>query len=136
MTFEEMARLHWASFVNLRPWNAAEIAGMLSSPLCFVLNEPMGFLIGRVVAGEAEVLTVAVDPAVRRQGVGRLLMTRFLDAARTRKAEVAHLEVAADNLAALGLYHAFGFTQSGRRRGYYHLPDGTAVDAVTMQRPL
>ena len=131
-----MARLHLASFTNLRPWNAAEIAGMLESPLCFVVDEPLGFLMGRVVAGEAEVLTVAVDPAVRRQGVGTLLMARFLDAARTRKAEAAFLEVAADNLAALGLYHAFGFTQTGRRHDYYHLPDGTVVDAITMQRPL
>lgn len=131
-----MARLHWASFGNLRPWSAAEMAEMLTSPLCFVLDEPMGFLIGRVVAGEAEVLTVAVDPAARRQGVGTVLMSRFLAQSKARAAEVAFLEVAADNVAALGLYSTFGFTQTGRRRGYYHLPDGSPIDAIAMQRPL
>lgn len=136
MTLEEMARLHWASFGNLRPWSAAEMAEMLMSPLTFVVNAPLGFLIGRVVAGEAEVLTIAVDPVARRQGIGAGLMSRFLDTARDRGAEVAFLEVAADNHAALELYRGCGFTENGRRRGYYYRPDGSAVDAITMQRPL
>ena len=129
-----MARLHWASFGTPRPWSAAEIAEMLSSPISFVLVEPLGFLIGRVVAGEAEVLTIAVDPSLRRQGIGALLMARFLVEAKSRGAEVAFLEVAADNLAARGLYTASGFTESGRRRGYYHSPDGRAVDALVLSR--
>ena len=109
---------------------------MLSSQLSFVLVEPAGFLMGRVVAGEAEVLTIAVDPAARRQRVGAALMARFLGEAKARGAEVAFLEVAADNLAALGLYEGAGFAPSGRRRGYYHRPDGAAIDAILMQRPL
>ena len=132
MTFEEMARLHWLGFAPLRPWSAAEIAEMLSNPFSFVLVESAGFLIGRVVAGEAEVLTIAVEPAARRQGVGAGLMAGFLAQARVRGAEVAFLEVAADNLAARGLYAASGFVESGRRRGYYHAPGGSAVDAVIM----
>lgn len=131
-----MARLHGVSFGNLRPWSAAEMAEMLASPFSFALVEPSGFLIGKVVAGEAEVLTIAVDPAARRQGVGGRLLARFLEDARARAAEVAFLEVAADNDAGLRLYHSAGFVQTGRRRGYYHLPDGAAVDAIVMQRPL
>ncbi len=132
MTFEEMARLHWLSFSNLRPWSAAEIAEMLASPVSFVLVEASGFLIGRVVAGEAELLTIAVDPAQHRQGIGARLVARFLAEARERRAEVAFLEVAADNLAARGLYGAAGFAETGRRWGYYHAPDGHAVDALIL----
>ena len=134
MTPAEMARLHRVSFVTPRSWSEAEIVDLLASPLCFVLEEPLGFLLGRVVAGEAEVLTVAVDPAARRQGVGASLMARFLGEARARGAAVAFLEVAADNDTALRLYASAGFAQTGRRRGYYHRPDGSLIDAIVMQR--
>jgi ribosomal-protein-alanine N-acetyltransferase len=134
MTLVEMARLHRASFVVPRPWSEAEIVALLASPLCFVVEAAQGFLMGRVVAGEAEVLTIAVDPVARRQGVGAGLMAGFLAEARARGAEVAFLEVAADNGAALRLYAASGFVETGRRRGYYRDPAGQPVDAVTMTR--
>ena len=127
-----MARLHGLSFVTPRPWSEAEIVGLLDSPLCFVLEQPRGFLMGRVVAGEAELLTIAVEPAARRQGIGAALVAAFLAEVRARRAEVAFLEVAADNLGALGLYAAAGFVESGRRQGYYHALDGSSVDAVVM----
>ena len=136
MTPVELARLHGVSFVTPRAWSEAEIVDLLANPLCFVLEAPLGFLLGRVVAGEAEVLTLAVDPAARRQGVGAVLMERFLEEANTRGAQVAFLEVAADNDAALGLYKGAGFAQTGRRRRYYQRPDGSTVDAITMQRPV
>ncbi len=129
-----MARLHGESFVTPRPWSEAEIAAVLDSALCFVLTAPLGFLIGRAVAGEAELLTIAVDPAARRQGIAAGLVAGFLAEARARGAGVAFLEVAADNAAALALYGAAGFAESGRRRGYYVGPDGRAVDAVLMSR--
>ena len=117
-----------------RPWSEAEIAAVLDSALCFVLTAPLGFLIGRAVAGEAELLTIAVDPAARRQGIAAGLVAGFLAEARARRAGVAFLEVAADNAAARGLYAAAGFTDSGVRRGYYHTAAGRAVDAVLMAR--
>ena len=130
-----MAALHAASFVLPRPWSAAEISEVLANAFSFVLTAPGGFLIGRVVAGEAEVLTVAVDPMARRQGTGRALMAGFLAEAQTRGAERAFLEVAADNVAALGLYEAAGFQATGRRKGYYR-GHGRVVDAVVMGRDL
>lgn len=130
----EMARLHGAAFVMPRPWSEAEIADLLASPLCFVLSEPQGFVMGRVVAGEAEVLTIAVDPAAQGQGVGSRLLLRFLAELRARRATRVFLEVAESNAAARALYTRAGFTVTGRRRGYYHGPDGTAVDAVVMAR--
>lgn len=126
--------MHGAAFVMPRPWSEAEIADLLASPLCFVLDEPQGFVMGRVVAGEAELLTIAVDPMAQGQGVGTRLMARFLDELDRRGAEAVFLEVAETNAAARALYARAGFAVTGRRRGYYHAPDGAAVDAVVMGR--
>lgn len=132
----EMARLHAACFTTPRPWTKAEFADLLSSPLCFALTEDGGLLLGRVVAGEAELLTIAVAQALRRNGLGRRLMQGFLDEAVARGADSAFLEVAASNLAAQALYRAMGFAEAGRRRGYYHSPAGGAEDALILVRSL
>lgn len=136
MTAAEMARLHATAFTTPRPWSEAEISDLLASPFCFALTEPGGFLLGRVVAGEAELLTIAVAPAARRQGLGRKLAQGFLDRARHQGAESAFLEVAAGNDAARALYAAIGFSPAGKRRGYYQRPDGTTDDALILVRTL
>jgi ribosomal-protein-alanine N-acetyltransferase len=127
-----MARLHGAAFVMPRPWSQAEIAEMLASPFCFVVEDPQGFVMGQLVAGEAELLTIAVDPAAQGQGVGTRLMRAFLDELQRRGAETVFLEVAESNAPARALYSRAGFAVTGRRRAYYHAPDGTAVDALVM----
>jgi ribosomal-protein-alanine N-acetyltransferase len=88
------------------------------------------------VAGEAELLTVAVAPEARGRGLAQRLVSRFLYQARLRGAEVAFLEVAEDNAPARLVYSRAGFTETGRRRGYYRTSDGRAVDALVMQRVL
>lgn len=130
-----MARLHAACFTLPPPWSEAEIAATLARPICFALTEPQGFLIGQVVAGEAELLTLAVDPETRRQGTGRRLVKAFLAEARARAADSAFLEVAETNLAARALYESAGFRQTGRRKGYYRAA-GQIVDAILMARAL
>lgn len=134
MTPAQMAALHAASFVTPRPWSQSEVADLLASPLVFALFEPAGFSIGRAVAGEAEVLTIAVDPAARRQGIATRLLATFLAEARARNAESVFLEVAADNAAARALYAAAGFRTAGVRRDYYLTPQGHRVDALVLRR--
>lgn len=134
LTPAEMAALHAACFQTPRPWSESEITQLLADPLCFALSARQGFLIGRCVAGEAELLTIAVAPEARRNGQGRALLRRFLAMAASRAATSAFLEVREDNLAATRLYLAEGFTQAGRRRGYYALPDGGRVDACVLTR--
>lgn len=137
MTDAELAALHARCFTLPRPWSAAEFAGFLSDPLAFLLVEgDAGFLLGRAVAGEAELLTLAVAPEARRRGLGRKLVARFLYQARLRGAVTAFLEVADTNTGARALYAASGFAESGRRKGYYRDGNGAAVDAVVMSRPL
>jgi len=133
MTADEMAALHRAAFTLPRPWDAAEIADLLAQPSCFALTRSGGFLIGRVVADEGELLTVAVDPATRRQGTGQALVSAFLERAANLGAANAFLEVAADNGAAIALYSGLGFAPAGRRKGYYQGPAGP-VDALIFSR--
>ena len=136
MTPEAMAGLHALCFSMPRPWSQEEFAELLNSPLCFVLTVEGGFVLGRVVAGEAELLTIAVAPDRRRAGLGRHLTAAFLAEARSRGAESAFLEVAASNAVARALYAAAGFTAAGQRRGYYHAPDGRREDALVLVRSL
>jgi ribosomal-protein-alanine N-acetyltransferase len=137
VTPEDLAALHARCFRTPKPWSAADFSGFLADPLCFLLVEgDAGFLLGRAVAGEAELLTLAVSPDARRRGLGRKLVARFLYQARLRGADSAFLEVSAENAAAIALYESAGFTPSGRRSGYYRAPDGTRVDALVMHREL
>ncbi len=137
MTPADLAALHARAFTVPRPWAEAEFAALLADPLAFLLIEgDAGFLIGRAVAGEAELLTLAVAPEARRRGLGGRLVARFLYQARLRGAETAFLEVAAGNSAALSVYRAHGFVDAGRRRGYYHHAGEQPEDALVLSRSL
>ena len=133
-----LAAIHAACFTTPRPWTAAEFAALLAQPHVFLLTDdasaPGALLIGSAIAGEAELLTLAVRPPARRQGIGRRLVQDFLATAQARGAEDLFLEVAADNAAAIALYEAAGFRRSGLRRGYYHTAEGAAGDALVLTR--
>jgi len=89
---------------------------------------------GLLTIGEtAQILTVGVLPAARRQGIGRLLVRALVAEARRREATEVLLEVREDNQAAQRLYAAEGFAVLGRRRGYY---EQGRVDAITMRYPI
>jgi ribosomal-protein-alanine N-acetyltransferase len=90
----------------------------------------------RAIAGEAEVLTLAVAPTHRRRGLASALLQAGLGQARLSGAEAAFLEVAADNAAAIALYAAAGFAQVGRRAGYYRRADGEAIDGLVLSLTL
>ncbi|MEV8465794.1 ribosomal protein S18-alanine N-acetyltransferase [Fluviibacterium sp. DFM31] len=136
MTPSTLAALHAACFTTPRPWQATEFADLLTQPVVFLESHPSGFALGRVIADEAELLTLAVDPAHRRAGIGQALMARFLDTACQRGAAQAFLEVAANNAPALALYDRCGFARAGLRRRYYSAPDGQKIDGVVMTRPI
>jgi ribosomal-protein-alanine N-acetyltransferase len=130
-----MAALYARAFPETRGWSAAEIEDLIGAPGGFAVTRDTGFAIGRAVAGEAELLTIAVAPEVLGRGIGRALLAAFEAEARRRDAATAFLEVAADNAAALALYRAAGWAESGRRRSYYRRAGGN-VDAVLMSKRL
>ena len=133
MTPDELAALHHAAFATERPWSANEFAALLKTAHVSSTTCLHGFALVRAVAGEAELLTLAVHPGHRRMGKADWLMASWM---ATAPAETAFLEVAADNLPALGLYRKHGFAESGRRKGYYRRADGTSADAVLMTAAL
>ena len=89
-----------------------------------------------MVAGEAEILTIAVDPSHRRSGLGQVLLAAASDLASQQGGEALFLEVSVDNEPALALYDRAGFVRVGLRRGYYTGPDGRPIDALVLRRNL
>jgi ribosomal-protein-alanine N-acetyltransferase len=144
-----LADIHAAAFAGMgRSWSAPEMLALLSEPVVAVclahrdgtlLSDglvPAGFALYRTVAGEAELLTIAVMPDARRKGLGADLLVASEDGARTAGAERLFLEVAAGNAAARALYKRAGYGECGRRKDYYHSPDGGRDDAVVMEKQL
>ncbi|MGK7861012.1 GNAT family N-acetyltransferase [Falsiroseomonas sp. E2-1-a4] len=129
----DAAALHAASFPPAEAWGTAAIALMLDMPGAFgVLRPGAGFVLVRVAADEAEILTLAVVPTARRAGLGSALMAEAMAGARARGATALFLEVSDRNAQARALYAACGFTEVGRRRRYY--ADG--ADALVLRRAL
>ena len=131
---EALAALHAAAFD--RPWTSGEIADLMRSLGVVAFEAPGGCILVRVLSEEAEVLTLAVEPAVRRRGTGRALVRAAVAAAETAGARAIFLEVAADNAPAVALYEGEGFERAAVRRGYYARPGGPAEDALLLRRPL
>ncbi len=96
---------------------------------------PCGFIIGRIAADEAEIITLGVSPPWRSKGAARLLLKAFLGEALTQGARTAYLEVADDNKAARALYAAVEFQEAGRRENYYRR-DNERVDARVLRKRL
>ncbi|MBZ8118239.1 GNAT family N-acetyltransferase [Roseovarius sp. LXJ103] len=133
---EAAARLHGLAFAGQgRGWRAAEFADLFTQRGVVCIGAAEGFALTRVIADEAELLTIAVDSGARRQGHARALLGRVEAAAADQGAARMFLEVAEDNAAARGLYAAVGYAETGRRIGYYERGAGR-VDAVLMVKDL
>jgi len=133
MTPARMAQIHAAAFTLQRPWSRQEFTDLLDQPSTFL--KPVGesgFALGRAIADEAELLTIAVHPDDQRLGHGQACLNAFVDHAKSNAIETLFLEVEADNEAAIGLYTATGFQNSGRRKNYYKRSDGRRSDAILM----
>ena len=79
----------------------------------------LGFTGFWIMADEAHITNIAVRERYRRQGIGEMLLISTIDLATELNAGIITLEVRASNTAAQNLYHKYGFTQAGLRRGYY-----------------
>jgi ribosomal-protein-alanine N-acetyltransferase len=131
------ADIHAASFAH--PWSVLTFEQMLAERgmVAHVAETPAidGFIIVRAVAGEAEILSVAVRASARKAGLGKKLVEAALDDLVRTRVHSVFLEVEDGNAAALALYTRLGFRQIGRRKGYYRNADGVK-DALTMQLAL
>lgn len=140
----EVSELHGQRFP--RQWSDGEFQNLLLQHNVFgfiarqtnaFFSRPLGgFVLSREAAGEAEILTIAVNEKFGRQGLGWRLMQAALREAAARGAERIFLEVEAANRAAVELYRKLGYQKVGERPAYYTATDGTRSMALVMSRVL
>ncbi len=123
--------IHAASFPPGERWGADAMALQLNLHGGFGLIVARGaMLLARTVADEAEILTIAVVPALRRHGVGRALLEAAAQRSAAAGARALFLEVSTENVAARALYAGCGFAEVGLRRHYY----SGGEDALILRR--
>lgn len=142
LDLDRAAALHREAFQPLgeRPWTRRDMAELLASPGVgglFLAIDGLddGLALWRTAADEAELLTIAVQADRRGQGLGRALLDAVIAQARQRGVHNLFLEVSTDNAPARSLYAQAGFTEVGRRAGYYQRPAGFA-DALVLRLTL
>jgi ribosomal-protein-alanine N-acetyltransferase len=110
-------------------WGLKELLGWrgVLALVCEGEGKVIGFIVGRQVAAEAEILNLAVFAAKRRKGEGRALLMAAMDEFRARKVSRVFLEVRESNGTGMAFYEKHGFSKTGRRTGYYHDPDEGAI---------
>ena len=135
---EDCARLHAAGFPH--PWSSHEFERLIGAESSFGeaavesrSRRLLGFVLSRRALDEAEILTVAVDASLRRQGIGRKILDVHLPRLGRLGVKTVFLEVAETNEAALRLYARLGFHEVGRRQGYYRSAAGNPVSAIAMR---
>lgn len=131
---QDVAELEQKSFTV--PWSGKLLEECLVSPLdkVWVLEDEgkiKGYCNFRVIAGEGELMRIAILPASRGRGYGRELMEILAEYARINQVEEISLEVRASNSAAINLYKSYGFKIEAVRKRYYTDP---AEDALIMWR--
>ncbi len=133
-----LAALHARGF--LMPWQPPEFEILLRQPgvaglIAEEAGMPVGFIVVRAVADEAEILTLVVVPESRRRGIAVRLLTEALAILSAGGTARWFLEVAADNAAARALYAGQGFAPCGRRPNYYgRTATEPPADAIVMMR--
>lgn len=134
-----IGQLHGASF--RRGWSEDEIERLLLDRSVITHRATIGrafagFVMSRVAAGEAEILSIAVADSKKGRGLAGLLLRRHLGRLAAIAVRAVFLEVDADNTPALRLYRTAGFREVGRRAGYYPAQGGKPSNALVLRRDL
>lgn len=132
VTLAEIEALELLSFSD--PWSGAAFRSLLESPNVLFRaalkdGRVAGYLVLIFAADAAQLANIAVDPALRRCGIGAALLDDALEFCRRRGIADVSLEVRESNTAARALYASRGFVDVGRRRRYYRYP---LEDAIVM----
>jgi [ribosomal protein S18]-alanine N-acetyltransferase len=133
----EFATLHGASF--RRGWSEDEFERLLLDRSVLAHRATLrqrliGFIISRIAAGEAEILSVAVARAQQGRGLARRLLDLHLRRLAGLGVRAVFLEVDDDNVPARRLYARSAFRQVGRRDGYYSRPGNASASAALVLR--
>lgn len=135
----QIASLHAASF--RRGWSEDEIEQLLTdrsvvAHRAMIGSRFAGFVISRLAADEAEILTIAVASNYRGRSIARSLLRYHLGRLMAFGVRRVFLEVEEGNVSALRLYRRAGFVEAGRRKGYYPKDWGEAAAALVLRRDL
>ncbi|HET6306387.1 MAG TPA: GNAT family N-acetyltransferase [Rhodopila sp.] len=115
-----MEAIHASAFPAAERWSRDVFSLQLGLPnVLGLLHRSGGLILLRIAADEAEILTLAVTPDVRRRGIGATLLREALAHAVTLGVGTLFLEVSVANQPARLLYAGVGFVQAGRRPHYY-----------------
>ena len=134
MSARNLESIHRTSGYAHRIWSASEYNTLLEDPRTVLVQDTYCFAIGRLVAGEAELLMIAVAQEHQGQGLGRRSLNIFEEVLITKGATCCFLEVAKTNISACTLYEAEGFDVISTRKAYYKLGKNNRVDALIMQK--
>ena len=133
---ERLACLHGNAFKGLgqQGWTANQIASSLDlvgGRLAYAASDGRitGFALYKIVLDEAELFTLAVDPAFQRAGTASQLLDAINRHLKKMGAASFFLEVRRDNAGAIACYEKLGFTHIGVRKNYYSDDSGMKVDA-------
>lgn len=113
-------------------WSEAALAKALEEDASYFLvaeqdREIAGFVVGREIAEEAEILNLAVKPEYRRRGIGQSLVRALLEVLAGTGVVKVYLEVRESNQGGIAFYRRLGFQEAGRRDRYYHQPEEAAL---------
>ncbi len=127
---------------HVAPWTPGNFSDALAAGYSALVGEANGSIVAygvlMLAPGEAQLLNLTVVDTLRRRGIGRRLLQRFLTDAATLGADQCFLEVRESNAGAIGLYTAEGFVPVARRAGYYPATRSGAAreDALVLRRAL
>ncbi len=135
----DVAEIHAASFD--RPWGLMEFERLLAEENILTHaaahdSGTDGFVLSRVAADEAEILSIAVHPRRRGEGIAGRLLAAHRETLVLNRIRTLFLEVEEGNAPAIALYKRQGFTDVSRRDAYYRKADGSAATAIVMRRTL
>ena len=131
-----MAKLHLMSGSPTRPWSESEYKNLLAIDTIRFFYVEKGFLVGRLIGPEAEILNVIVHPKYRRLGKARYLIGMFETEAKDAGCSRCFLEVAESNSSAHTLYHDLGYLKVGQRKNYYEFVDGRKDNASILAKEI
>lgn len=125
----ELAAIERAIFSDA--WSEKMVADLVDSSWdeVWVLETEgiIGYINYRFIAGEGELMRIAVLPEYRGHGYSRKLMDVMVENAARNQITDLTLEVRAGNVPAIGLYKAYGFAEEAIRKNYYHNPTEDAL---------
>ena len=133
-----MDKSHVEGIANLEklcfsdPWSVNSISSELQNPLSLWVvatdgEKLAGYVGSQSVMGWADMMNLAVDPQYRRMGIAENLVSTLISRLKENEVTCLTLEVRVSNAPAICLYEKMGFTQVGRRPGYYHNPKEDAL---------